>query len=223
MSELQRNVDALMHRLDRMGLHVQQTVRDALDAVDARNVRAGQAVSDQDSAIDADEVAVEKECIRLLALYQPTAVDLRSLCFVIKANNDLERIADKAASIGRRVRHLVADDIDLVTYPEWQDLVALVTERLDQTLRAISSRNLQAAEALVASDRAAEEAYRRIARHIIAQAREAPGGVDMAVTLTLLVRAIHRIGELCTNIAEDLVFVCTGDIVRHADAQEPEA
>ena len=146
MSELQRNVDALMHRLDRMGLHVQQTVLDALDAVDARNVRAGQAVSDQDSAIDADEVAVEKECIRLLALYQPTAVDLRSLCFVIKANNDLERIADKAASIGRRGRHLVDDDVDLATYPEWRDLMVLVTERLDQTLRAISSRNLQAAE-----------------------------------------------------------------------------
>jgi len=153
-------------------------------------------------AAGAAEVAVEKECIRLLALYQPTAVDLWSLCFVIKANNDLERIADKAATIGRRVRHLVADDIDLATYPEWRDLVALVTERLDQTLRAISSRNLQAAEALVSSDAAAEEAYRRIARHIIARAREAPGGVDMAVTLTLLVRAVHRIGELCTNIAE---------------------
>jgi phosphate transport system protein len=222
MSELQRNVDALMRQLDRMGLRVQQTVLDALDAVDRQDVDAGQAVSDQDSTIDAEEVAVEKECVRLLALYQPTAVDLRSLCFVIKANNDLERIADKAASIGRRVRHVVSDDIDLGTYPEWRDLVALVTERLDQTLRAISSRNLDAAQAIVTSDVDAEEAYRRIARHIIRRAREAPGGVDMAVTLTLLVRAVHRIGELCTNIAEDIIFVCTGDIVRHADAQAHE-
>ncbi|MFO8012278.1 MAG: phosphate signaling complex protein PhoU [Phycisphaerae bacterium] len=222
MSELQRNVDALMRQLDRMGLRVQQTVLDALDAVGARDLEAGQAVSNQDSTIDAEEVAVEKECVRLLALYQPTAVDLRSLCFVIKANNDLERIADKAASIGRRIRHLVADDIDLGTYPEWPDLVDLVTDRLDQTLRAISSRNLDAAQALVASDVDAEEAYRRIARHIIVRAREAPGGVDMAVTLTLLVRAVHRIGELCTNIAEDIIFVCTGDIIRHADARETE-
>ena len=222
MSELQRNVDALMQQLDRMGLRVQQCVLDALDAVEAHDAEAGRAVSERDNAIDAEEVAVEKECIRLLALYQPTAVDLRSLCFVIKANNDLERIADKAASIGRRIRHLVDDGVDLATYPEWRDLVELVTERLDQTLRAISTRNCASAEALVASDADAEEAYRRIARHIIARAREAPGGVDMAVTLVLLVRAVHRIGELCTNIAEDIVFVCTGDIVRHADAQETD-
>jgi phosphate transport system protein len=211
-----------MRQLDRMGLRVQQTVLNALAAVDARDVEAGQAVSNQDNTIDAEEVAVEKECVRLLALYQPTAVDLRSLCFVIKANNDLERIADKAASIGRRIRHLVADDVDLGTYPEWRDLVDLVTERLDQTLRAISSRNLGAAQAIVVSDAQAEEAYRRIARHIIVRAREVPGGVDMAVTLTLLVRAVHRIGELCTNIAEDIIFVCTGDIIRHADAQSQE-
>jgi len=221
MSELQRNVDALMRQVDRVGLRVQQTVLDALDALDRRDVEAGMAVSDQDSAIDAEEVAVEKECVRLLALYQPAAVDLRSLCFVIKANNDLERIADKAASIGRRVRHLVADGVNLADYPEWREFVRLVTERLDQTLRAISSRELDSAQALITSDIEAEEAYRKLARHIIARAREAPDGVDMAVTLTLLARSVHRIGELCTNIAEDIVFVCTGDIVRHAEAQEP--
>jgi len=222
MPELQRNVDALMRQVDRMGLRVQQTVLDALDALGRRDVEDGQVVSSQDSAIDAEEVAVEKECVRLLALYQPAAVDLRSLCFVIKANNDLERIADKAASIGRRIKHLVADGIDLGRYPEWPVLVRLVTDRLDETLRAISSRSLDSAQALIASDTEVEEAYRKLARHIISRAREAPDGVDMAVTLILLVRSLHRIGELCTNIAEDIVFVCTGDIVRHAGAQEAD-
>jgi len=220
MPELQRHVDELMRRLDRMGLHSQEAVRAAIAAVDTRDVAAGMAVSDGDGVVDAEEVAIEQECIRLLALYQPAAVDLRRLCFVIKANNDLERIADKAASVGRRVRHVVDDGVDLAQYDEWPDLEDLVTSRLDQTLRAISSLRLEAAQALIASDAEVEEAYSRLARHAIADARKAPDGVDLCVTLVLLARAVHRIGELCTNIAEDIVFACTGDIVRHADRRE---
>jgi len=191
-----------------------------MDALNTRDVAAGRAVSDSDGVIDAEEVAIEQECIRLLALYQPAAVDLRRLCFVIKANNDLERIADKAASIGRRIRHVVEQGIDLGHYTEWPDLVDLVTRRLDQTLRTISSLSLDAAHDLIASDGDVEEAYRRLARHVITNGRQAPDGVDMAVTLVLLARAVHRIGELCTNIAEDIVFVRTGDIVRHADQRD---
>ncbi len=223
MSELQRSVDALMRRLDRMGLRVQQAVLDALDALEARDIDTGRTISDQDNLIDAEEVAIEKECVRLLALYQPAAIDLRRLCFVIKANNDLERIADKAASIGRRIKHVVGDGIDLGRYPEWPTLLRLVTDRFDKTLRAITSPDLELADALIASDAQVEEAYSRLARHIIAEIRQGPADVDATVTLILLVRAVHRIGELCTNIAEDLVFVCTGDIVRHPEAQEPDA
>jgi len=224
MSELQRNIDELMRRLDRMGLRTQQAVRDAFDALAARNVTAGQRVGALDSIIDAEEVAIEKECVKLLALYQPAAVDLRSICFVIKANNDLERIADKAASIGRRVRHVVTDGVNPSEYAEWTHFTRLVAERLDSTLRSISSRDLASAHALIASNIDAEDLYRRLGRHIIAQTREAPDGTDMALTLTLLARAVHRISELCTNIAEDIVFVCTGDIVRHAGtALEPDA
>jgi len=220
MPELQRHVDELMRRLDRMGLHAQEAVLTVMDALNTRDVAAGRAVSDSDGVIDAEEVAIEQECIRLLALYQPAAVDLRRLCFVIKANNDLERIADKAASIGRRIRHVVEQGIDLGHYTEWPDLVDLVTRRLDQTLRTISSLSLDAAHDLIASDGDVEEAYRRLARHVITNGRQAPDGVDMAVTLVLLARAVHRIGELCTNIAEDIVFVRTGDIVRHADQRD---
>jgi len=217
MSELQRNIDELMRRLDRMGLRVQQAVLDAFEALATRDINAGQRVSELDNIVDAEEVAVEKECVKLLALYQPAAVDLRSLCFVIKANNDLERIADKAASIGRRIRHVVTEGVHPVEYTEWPDFVRLVSERLDNTLRAISSRDLEAAHDLIATDADVEDLYSRLARHIIARAREAPDGVDIALTLTLLVRAAHRISELCTNIAEDIIFACTGDIVRHSD------
>ena len=223
MRQLQGRLDRLMLRLDLMGMRCQQAVLDALAAAEDRDADAGSLVDEQDSEIDREEVDIEQECIRLLALYQPAAVDLRTICFVIKANNDLERIADKAASIGRRAKHVAAERIDLAQYPGWTDLVREVTERLDKTLRAIATRNLDAARAVIASDPGVDDAYGRFARTALTRERSDPAGVDVVLTLTLLARALERIGDLCTNIAEDMVFLCTGDIVRHAKAcEEPK-
>ncbi|MCX5671155.1 MAG: phosphate signaling complex protein PhoU [Planctomycetota bacterium] len=220
MPQLQNRLDRLMLRLDRMGMRCQQAVLDALAAAEGRDAIAGSLVDEQDAEIDREEVDIEQECIRLLALYQPAAIDLRTLCFVIKVNNDLERIADKAASIGRRVKHVAAERIDLAQYPGWTDLVREVTDRLDKTLRAIATRNLDAARAVIASDPNVDAAYGRFVRTALTKERSDLAGVDVVLTLTLLARALERIGDLCTNIAEDVVFLCTGDIVRHAQARE---
>jgi phosphate transport system protein len=220
LSELQKSIDVLTLRLDRMALRVETAVHAALEAVSRRDVDAGRRVSDDDSLIDAEEVAIEEQCIRLLALYQPTAVDLRTLCFIIKANNDLERIADKAAGIGRRVRHLVAESAEPEAYAEWAELVHAMTGRLHRTLRTITSQDIEAAREVIATDADVDRAYRAFARRAIADARTKAGGVDVALTQTLLARALERIGDLCTNIAEDVVFLCTGQIIRHAHAEE---
>jgi len=223
MRQLQDRLDRLMLRLDRMGLRCQQAVLDALAAAEDRDADAGGLVDEQDSEIDREEVDIEQECIRLLALYQPAAIDLRTICFAIKANNDLERIADKAASIGRRVKHVAAERIDLAQYPGWTALVREVTERLDKTLRAIAARNLDAARNVIVSDTNVDSAYGLFVRTALTRERSDPAGVDVVLTLTLLARALERIGDLCTNIAEDIVFLCTGDIVRHAKARrEPK-
>jgi phosphate transport system protein len=220
MRQLQDRLDRLMLRLDRMGMRCQQAVLDALAAAEERDADAGTLVDEQDAEIDREEVDIEQECIRLLALYQPAAIDLRTLCFVIKVNNDLERIADKAASIGRRVKHVAAEQIDLAQYPGWTDLVREITDRLDRTLRTITTRNLDAARAVIASDPDVDAAYGRFVRAALTRERSDPAGVDVVLTLSLLARALERVGDLCTNIAEDVVFLCTGDIVRHAKARE---
>jgi phosphate transport system protein len=220
MPELLRRIDHLMLRLDRMGLRCQQAVLDALAAVETRDVAAGAAVEMGDADIDREEVEIEQECIRLLALYQPAAGDLRTVCFAIKANNDLERIADKAASIGHRIKHLKAQAVDLSRDGEWRTLARQTTERLDRTLRAISMRNVEAARDIIAGDQALEHACSEYIRKVLARERNDPAGVDIVITLALLARALERIAELCTNIAEDVVFLCTGNIVRHAETRE---
>ncbi len=221
MSELAKSIEKLVLQLDRMGLRVEEHVEEALRAADEGNIIAGEEVDESDTAIDREEVAIERECIRLLALYQPTAIDLRTLCFVIKANNDLERIADKAAHIGRRVKHLVAEHIEMRDHPEYRDLVAQTRRSLSRTVRLLSTRDAETAREVIAADRDINRAYRAFVRQVLDDP-ELRKDVDKCLTMILLGRALERIGDLCTNIAEDIVFLCTGEIVRHAAARKTD-
>lgn len=222
MSELQKRLESLLLRLDRMGLRTEQAVHEALRAVAEGDVLAGEQVDEEDALIDAEEIEIERECVRLMALYQPTAIDLRTLVFAIKANSDLERIADKAAHIGRRVKHLVAEGIRLSDLPEYGDLVRVALDALGRTVRLLSRPEAEAARQVIALDQAINHAYKKLARRALAD----PGlraDVDRTLTVFLLARALERIGDLCTNVGEDVVFLCTGDIVRHPSAQPPPA
>src|ERR1035437_897063 len=139
MSELQKNLDNLMLRLDRMALRAEQAVKDALRAVVQGDVETGGRVDQEDSILDKEEVEIEQECIRLLALFQPTAIDLRTICFIIKANSDLERIADKAAGMGRRVQDFVSDNIEVSKIAGFEPLRQATLENLGRTVRMIGA------------------------------------------------------------------------------------
>lgn len=220
MAELQKRLTDLFLRLDHMGLRVEQAVVDALRAMRDGSVEAGAAVDRADSVIDREEVEIEQECIRLLALYQPAAVDLRTICAVIKVNNDLERIADKAAGIGRRVKHIVAHRIQLEQFPGLDDLCLAAQDVLSRMIRLLNTADVDAARRVIEMDRHVDDCYKRFVRTVLDRERGRPEGLDVAMTLVLLARSLERIGDLCSNIAEDIVFLRTGDIVRHGGLGE---
>jgi phosphate transport system protein len=215
MSELQKNLDNLMLRLDRMALHVEQTVKDALMAVTHGDVETGGRIDQEDSILDKEEVGIEQECIRLLALFHPTAIDLRTICFIIKANSDLERIADKAAGMGRRIKHFVSDNIEVSKIAGFDALRQATLDNLGRTVRMISSADADAAREVIAVDTEVDQHYKTFVRAILGRPADRSTAMDEAMTLILLARALERIGDLCTNIAEDIVFLKTGDIIRH--------
>lgn len=218
MSELQNRLEELLMRLDRMGLRVQQAFETALRAVRSGDMKLGRQVDEGDIHIDREEVEIEQECISLLALYQPTAVDLRAICMVIKANNDLERIADKAASIGRRVKHLVTNEISLRDYPSFDDLSRAVQDVLARTIRLLNRYEESAAKAVIEWDRRVDDHCNHFIKMVLEHERQDMVNFDTALTLVLLGRSLERVGDLCSNIAEDVIFLRTGDIVRHAQA-----
>ena len=220
MSELQSRLDKLVLRLDHMGMRVEQAVIDALRALRKSDMQAGLAVDRNDPIIDREEVEIEQECIRLLALYQPAAIDLRTLCTIIKVNSDLERIADLAASMARRVKHVVADKVSLEKYKEFEHLTQLTVDILGRTVRMLSSTDTAVANKVIDSDALIDKGYRHVVQTVLEHEDRRVGGAGAAMTVINLAKAMERIGDHCTNIAEDIIFLRTGDIVRHAEAFE---
>jgi phosphate transport system protein len=220
MAELQERLEKLLLRLDLMGMRVEQALADALHAARDNDVEAGQQVDQRDSLIDREEVEIEQECIRLLALYQPAAIDLRTICTIIKVNSDLERIADLAASIGRRVKHVVEDGIDFDRYDSFDSLTETTTNTLGRTVRTLRATDTTGSQGVIDSDDLIDEAYRQFVRSVLDAEDKKAGGVEAAMTMINVAKAMERIGDLCTNIAEDIIFLRTGDIIRHAEAMK---
>jgi len=183
-------------------------------------MQAGLAVDRNDPVIDREEVEIERECIRLLALYQPAAIDLRTLCTIIKVNSDLERIADLAASMARRVKHVVADKVSLEKYKEFEHLAQLTVDILGRTVRMLSSTDTAVANKVIESDALIDKGYRHVVEAVLEHEDRRVGGAGAAMTVINLAKAMERIGDHCTNIAEDIIFLRTGDVVRHAEAFE---
>ncbi|MGC9454042.1 MAG: phosphate signaling complex protein PhoU [Phycisphaerae bacterium] len=218
MSELQQRLDQLVLRLDRMGMRVEQAVIDALAAAANGDIQAGAVVDENDAVVDREEVQIEQECVRLLALYQPAAVDLRTICTIIKVNSDLERIADLAAGIGRRVKHVVKDELDLREDEGFRRLRESTLDLLGRTVRTLTATDATSARAVITGDKEVDDAYGDYVRAVLDAEDRHAGGAEPAMTRINLAKALERIGDLCTNIAEDVIFLRTGDIVRHADA-----
>jgi phosphate transport system protein len=218
MSELQNNLNKLALRLDRMGMRVAQAVDEALKAIHDRDVDAGERIDRSDAAIDHEEVEIERECVNMLALYQPKAVDLRRICCTIKVNNDLERIADIATRIGRRVKYLVSADVAIESCSGYEDLEQAARNILALTIRMLNSADADMPHKVIEADRDVDVAYGAFARSVLEFPRREATDIDTPLTLIILARSLERIGDHCTNIAEDVFFSLTGDIVRHAAA-----
>jgi phosphate transport system protein len=223
MPELVKRLERLFLKLDHTALLVEQSLADALQAVESGNEEDTEMVIHADDAIDRREVETERECIRMLALFQPTAIDLRRICFVVKANSDLERIADYCVKIAKRGRRMKKENIALTAFPAFFKLAEQIAETFRQTMRLFSLRNdddemsnaTEAARAVVAADGETDILFREFLDQTLGAEEMFHGRLKVWYDLTALGRSLERIGDLCTNIAEDAIFMFSGEIVRH--------
>jgi phosphate transport system protein len=210
-------LEDLKTRLSRMSALVQQTVEQSVEAVFAVDTKLARQVIEGDSRVDDEEVRVEKGAIDLLALYQPAAVDLRLITTIIKVNSDLERIADCAVNIAQRVLPLA----QLEKYEPPADLRLMansVLSTLRETIRAFNLVDEPLARQVLRSDDVVDALYHQIVQDMLTMMEADGAKANMDLSNIMIAKNLERIGDHCTNIAEDVIYVCCGRIVRHLHA-----
>jgi phosphate transport system protein len=211
-----RELDKIKKKILSLGALVEERVRIASAAVDNRDAAIAQKIIDTDWEIDEMEVEVEEECLKILALHQPVAVDLRFIITVIKINNDLERIGDQAVNIAERVLTISKrPEMDFVF--DYLPMAEKAEAMLKMSLDALVNMDVDLAFKVVTMDDEVdaikELAYDRIKEAIKAQ----PKRVGYLINLLLISRHLERLADHATNIAEEVIYLIEGEIVRHAD------
>jgi phosphate transport system protein len=211
---IERQIESLKERILRLGTLVEEAISKSITALINRDTSLAQRVIANDAEIDAMEVEVEEECLKMLALYQPVAADLRFVVAVLKINNDLERMGDLARNIAKRVTQLEGGDpYDLP--PEIRTMATQAQEMVRQCLDAVVKRDPTLARQVREEDDIVDEARQRIQRRVLQGIKDHPENVENLLRINSVSKHIERIADMATNIAEDVVYMVEGDIVRH--------
>ena len=211
-THLDREIDRLKRRVLGLSAIVEESVGKAITAIVERNVELANEVIDEDSIVDAVEVEIEEECLKILALHQPVALDLRFVIAVLKLNNDLERIADLAVNIAQQVEPLMTEGeypIDVV--PMAEKARAMLRNVLD----ALVEKDSSTAERVCAADDEVDDMHREVYARVKTLIRREPARATALIHLLSVSRYLERIADLATNIAEDVIYMTNGDIIRH--------
>ena len=211
-----REVERLKRQILALGGTVEERLRMAVKSVEDRDAKLASKVIAADVEIDEKEVDVEEECLKILALHQPVASDLRFIIAVLKINNDIERIGDLAVSVAERTLLLVQKKKpeSLVDFTRMADLAQ---EMLRKSLDALVNLNAGAARGVCADDDRLDQMNRdvyEIVKEGIGK-EGSPDNISSMICLLSIARSLERIGDHATNIAEDVVYLVEGHIVRH--------
>jgi len=211
---LQRELENLKRRILSLGAMVEERVRMAIQALETRDAKAAEEIMGADNEIDAMEVEIEEECLKILALHQPVAVDLRFIAAVIKINNDLERIGDEAVNIAKRVVYI--SKRPPISIPLDYALMAQKTEiMLKDSLDSLVNLDLDLAYKVVLADDEVDDMnvihYDKVKDAIKAH----PERVGFLINFFQISRRLERIADHATNIAEEVIYMVEGEISRH--------
>jgi phosphate transport system protein len=199
----------------RLGSLVETMVERAVTALVDRDSPMAEATIQSDTQADALEVEIDAACLRLLALYQPAAIDLRCLTTAMKISTDLERMADQAVNICERAIELNAEP-QLKPYIDIPLMSQLAQKMLRDSLDAFVQQDAALARAVIAGDNKVDALKRQVFRELLTFMLEDPRTIPRAIGLLLVSRHLERIADHATNIAEMVVFLVEGRNIRHA-------
>jgi phosphate transport system protein len=218
VGEMERHFEtemqALKNRLLSMGAMVEERVHQAVDALMGRNAAAAERIVAGDQEVNELQIEVDDRCLKLLALQQPMASDLRLITAAMKINADLERIGDQAVNIAENSLKLMnaAPLKPIIDLPRMAEIAEAMTR---DSLDAFVRKDAALARTVLARDDEVDQLKDHIFRVLLTYMMADPGTIERALSLILVSRNLERIADHATNIAEDVIFVVEAKDVRH--------
>lgn len=211
-----KELDNIKKRILTLSSLVEEKVQLAARAVDNIDAEIARTIIMTDYEIDEMEVEIEEECLKVLALHQPVAVDLRFIISVIKINSELERIGDQAVNIAQRVE-IIAKRPKPPFMFDYAEMAQKTQRMLKMSLDALVNLDVDLAYRVITLDDEVDhiknEAYDRIKQAI----KELPERVGYYINLLLISRHLERLADHATNIAEEVIYLVEGEIYRHVE------
>jgi phosphate transport system protein len=216
---LQKDLEKIKKQILSLGAMAEERIRMAIKAIETWDAGLAEEIIRRDYEIDELEIEVEEECLKILALHQPVAVDLRFLVAVIKINSELERIGDEAVNIANRVRNISKRRRLSLSF-DFSTMSEKAASMLRMSLDALVNLDLKLAFKVLTLDDEVDTMHREIYDKIKEVMSQNPDYVGYLINLYTTSRHLERVGDHSTNIAEEVIYLIEGEIVRHRAKQE---
>jgi len=212
---LQADLNALHKDLLSMSASVEEMIHQAVAQLSEPSIEEAKALMDRDTDIDRWDVVIEENCLKMLALHQPVAIDLRRITTVLKLVAELERVADLAVNISERACGLL-DAPEVVVPDELKEMAQQSVNMLHRAIDAYVALDSRMAREVCSEDDEIDDANESLINYLIQQMHVQPDRLDALLHLFSAVRQVERVADHATNIAEDVVYLVEGRIIRHA-------
>jgi phosphate transport system protein len=217
---LQRQIETLKKKILTVGALVEEAIAKSVSSLIHRDTRLAEEVIGADDTIDRSEVDVEEEVLKTLALHQPVAADLRFVIAVLKINSDLERMGDIARNISKKARFIARTE-GFRTPVDFRDMAAKAQSMVRQSLDALVNADTKAARQVRGADDDVDRMRKDIQNQLENEIALHPQDTECLIRLISVSRHLERLADMATHIAEDVIYMVEGEIVRHEHGDEP--
>jgi phosphate transport system protein len=210
----EEQLDLLTEKILLLGGLVEQAIGRSVDALVGRDSDVARRVIANDTEVDRVELEIDRICMETLALQQPFARDLRFITTAMKITTDLERVADLAVNVSERAIEL-NEEPQLKPFVDLPLMARRAQEMVHGALDAFVQRDAIAARAVIAMDDDLDARMEQIFRELLSFMVEEPRSITRALRLTFVAKYFERIGDQATNVCEQVVYMCEGQVIKH--------
>jgi len=217
LNHFQKELEKLKKHILHLGALVEERVRLAAKAVESKEIYDSERIIKTDYEVDEQEVEIEEECLKVLALHQPVAVDLRFIITTIKINSELERIGDEAVNIARRMKTATKMKNNSQAVFDYSFMIDKVQAMLKKSLDSLVTMDIDEAFKVLTMDDDVDDQYVEKYELFKSEIKKYPDHAEYLTNMFLIARHMERIGDHATNIAEEVIYLIEGEIVRHGN------